>query len=184
MRRLVLITLLVLVVSGVSAAEPVRIESFPVGIYGDDARAVTCVAGPPGTVFQQVAWVYVPDDLGLAYVTLRFDFPTNVDLTSRPVFHDLVNNVVFTDFVDGTVEWNMLFDDCPSGWIKIFTQDCVILDDEMSLIRVVGNHSLVRDCTFVLNDVNVLNQLSINDPDCQNVAAIPTGWGGVKCRYR
>ena len=184
MARLVLAFLLAAFPGTVSAAGEPGMASFPVGVYGDDARLVTCVTGPPGTTFHQMAWVNVPNDLGLGYITLRFDLPANVDLTTRPVFHDLVSYVVFTDFADGSVEWNMLFEDCPSGWIRVYSQECTILDDEFSRIGIRGDVSLARDCDFVLNDVRVLNQLTINDPDCPPLAAEPVGWGGLKCTYR
>jgi len=157
---------------------------FLVGVYGDENRSITCVTGSPGAQFEQVASVYVPNELGLAYVTLRFDFPANVDLIARPLFNDLVSQVVYTDFTDGTVEWNMLFRDCPSGWIQVFSQECVLLDDMPSRIQILGDRSLVRDCTFILHDVAVVNELSLNDPDCPNVPAVASTWGRLKSEYR
>lgn len=167
-----------------AAAQPEAGNGFLVGIYADQTRSVTCVTGPPGDVFEQTAWVYVPNDRGLAYVTLRLEFPPNIDVGNRPVFHDLVSHVIFTDFADGTVEWNMLFNDCPSGWIRIFTQECEFLDDQMSTIGILGDRSLARDCTFVLNGVDVVNELSVNDPGCPAVPVATTSWGGLKGSYR
>ena len=159
-----------------------------VGIFGDVGgeidREITCVSGLPGATFDQVAWVWVPDGLGLAYVTIRFLFPENLDLTSRPVFHDQVSNVIFTDFVDGTSEWNMVFADCPSGWIRISSQECVLLDAQPSRIGILGIHSMVRDCNFVLNDVTVLNEIEINDPECTTVSTATVTWGGIKSIFR
>lgn len=157
---------------------------FLVGIYGDENRAVTCVTGSAGAAFQQVAWAYVPNELGLAYITLRFNFPANVDLSARPVFHDLVAQVITTDFADGTVEWSMLFGDCPSGWIKVFSQECVLLDDLPSGIQILGDRSMMRDCPFILHDVDVVNQLVLNDPDCPNVSSETSTWGCLKSVFR
>ena len=184
MIRIYLIVLLFAGLGGASAAAPLSVDNFTVGIYGDDARAVTCVSGPPGSVFEQVVWAWVPDDLGLAYITLRFEFPENLDLSRRPVFHDLVTNVIYTDYSGGTVEWNMIFDECPSGWIKVFSQEFVLLDEQLSRIGILGANSMLRDCTFVLNDVIVLNELAVNDPDCPTVSAVTTTWSGVKSLYR
>lgn len=159
-------------------------EVFRVGLFGDDSREVTCVKGAQGSAFDLTAWVFVPNDRGLAYVTLRLDFPDNLDLSHRPVFHDLVGDVIFNDFPDGTAEWNMIFDECPSGWIRIYTQDIVLLDDQRSLIRLVGDRSLARDCSFILNGVEVAGELSVNDPECEVVSGAVNNWGTVKSRYR
>lgn len=165
-------------------AEPRSVGGFLVGIYGDENRSITCMTGSSGGIFQQVAWTYVPNELGLAYLTLRFDFPANVDLSARPVFNDLVNQVIITDFADGTVEWNLLFEGCPSGWVQVFSQECVLLDDLSSRIQILGDRSMVRDCTFVLNDVDVVNELLLNDPDCPNVPSATSIWGHLKSGYR
>jgi hypothetical protein len=181
------IAIIVLLLGGLGramAAEPLPLNVFTVGVFGDDAREVTCVSGLPGDIFEQVAWAWVPDELGLAYITLRFDFPDNLDLSRRPVFNDLVTNVIYTEFTDETVEWNMIFDECPSGWIRVFTQEFVLLDDQLSQIGIHGVHSMVRDCTFVLNDVIVLNELTINDPDCPMVPTVGNTWGSMKSMYR
>lgn len=159
-------------------------EVFRVGLYGDSGREITCVTGPPGSIFRMTAWVLVPNERGLAYVTLRLDFPDNLDLSRRPVFHDLVSDVIFSDFPDGTAEWNMLVDDCPSGWIPIYTQEIVLMDDRSSVIGLVGDRSLARDCSFVLNGVTVTNELSFNDPGCEVVSVRYTDWGSLKSRYR
>ena len=52
------------------------------GIYGDDDRNISCVTGSAGDSFEQVAWVRIPDGLGLAYVAYRFEFPANIYLSS------------------------------------------------------------------------------------------------------
>ena len=170
--------------AGAFAQEPPRPDLFHAGVWGDDARTVTCVSGQAGGAFEQVVWAWVPDDLGLSYITLRFDLPLNLDLSARAVYNDLVVDVIISDYSDGTVEWNMLFSGCPSGWVRVFSQECVLLDGEPSLIGIHGVHSMMRDCTFVLNDLVVLNELVVNDPDCATVPAFATPWGSVKILYR
>ncbi|MEN8005869.1 MAG: hypothetical protein ABFS42_02595 [Candidatus Krumholzibacteriota bacterium] len=176
------IFLIAIFLSGIGTATATEIQvGVFVGLGGEPDRTITCVSGPPGATFEQVAWAWIPEELGLAYVTLRFVFPTNLDLTSRPVFHAQVSEVIFTEFVDGTSEWNMIFDGCPSGWVRIFTQECVLLDTQPSRIGIVGVRSMVRDCTtFVLNDVAVLNEIEVNDPACAVVSAETVTWGGIK----
>jgi hypothetical protein len=184
MKTIFMIVLLLAACGSSPAAEPLSVDEFTVGVYGDDSRLVTCVSGPPGSTFEQVIWAWVPDELGLAYITLRFEFPENLDLSRRPVFHDLVTNVIYTDYSQGTVEWNMIFDECPSGWVKVFAQEFVLLDDQLCRIGIRGANSMLRDCSFVLNDVIVLNQLAVNDPDCPTVSAVTVTWSGLKSMYR
>jgi hypothetical protein len=170
--------------SGYSRAETSTTDDFLVGVYGDRERTVTCVTGLAGATFELSAWAFVPNDLGLAYVTLRFEFPPNLDLSARPEFHDLVQDFIISDFPDGTVEWNMLVVDCPSGWFRVFTQECELLDEQTSLLGINGDHSMLRDCDFFLNDVRVVNELLINDPDCPLVPARPVTWSSLKGAYR
>ncbi len=183
--RMKIIFMIALLFAGFGSASATDIQ---VGIFGDVGgeidREITCVSGSPGARFEQVAWVRMPDELGLAYVTIRFSFPANLDLSSRPVFHDQVSNVIFTDFVDGTSEWNMVFAGCPSGWVKVFSQECVLLDEQPSRIGILGIRSMVRDCDFVLNDVTVLNEIEINDPECTTVSTAAVTWGGIKSIFR
>ncbi len=176
--------LLVFMFSDTIAREPAQPDLFQAGIYGDFDRNVTCISGQPGAVFEQVAWAWVPGELGLAYITLRFEFPDNVDFTIRPVFNDLVLDCIVTEFVGGTVEWNMIVDECPSGWIPVFFQQCTLLDDQQSTIRIHGEHSMMRDCNFILNDLSVSNNLSLNDPDCMNVSTEISTWGRIKSIYK
>lgn len=159
-------------------------SGFRIGIFCDDLRETTCVTGSAGDTFEQVAWAFIPDDLGLAYVTYRFAFPDNVDFTRRPVFHEQVTSVVFTEFTDGTSEWNMMFTGCPSGWVRVFTQDCVLLDDRPSRIGILGDRSMIRDCPFVLHEVTVLNEIEVNQPDCGTVSATTTTWSRLKTVFR
>jgi hypothetical protein len=60
----------------------------------------------------------------------------------------------------------------------------VLLDEQLSQIGIRGVHSMVRDCTFVLNDVIVLNELTVNDPDCPTVPTAGNTWGRLKIMYR
>lgn len=184
MKIFMVITLLVVALSCMSGSVSGQSDFFEVGVYGDDERGVTCVVGEPGETFHQMVWAWVPDDLGLAYITLRFHFPTNLDLSRRPVFNDLVSDVIFSDYVAGTVEWNMIFTGCPSGWVKVFSQECVLLDSQPGRIEIQAAHSMARDCQFVLNDVTILNELTVNDPACAMVSTPTTPWSVVKMMYR
>ena len=145
---------------------------------------MSCVSGPAGSSFDMFAWGWVPPGEGLTYVTLRFDFPGNLDMTGRPAFNDLVIDVILVDYDDGTAEWTMLFSECPSGWIELFRQKAVILDTSRSDILIVGDNSMMRDCGFVLNDIEVLAQLAVNDPDCTFVPVETGSWGAVKSLFR
>ena len=158
---------------------------FQVGIYADDARSLTCVSGTAGEEFDQILWAYVPENLELAYLTIRFHFPDNLDLSSRPTFNPQIGTIIFTDYVMNTVEWNMIFTRCPLGWVKVFSQRCVLLDDQPSRIEILSAHSLARDCAFFnLNDVAVVNLFEVNDPECEKVPTAAQGWGTIKALYR
>ena len=156
---------------------------FRIGGYADTDRELTCVTGPAGTVFHHVLWAYVPDSLGLVYLTVRLKFPANLDLSRRPVFNDRVFEVIYSDYPGGTLEWNMLFNECPSGWIQAFSHEIVLLDETPGAIEILGAHSMMRDCTFVLNDVAVVNSLGLNTPDCPPVPVAPTRWDHLKSLY-
>jgi hypothetical protein len=162
------------------AQDPLNPQLFQVGGYADEDRTLTCVTGAAGTIFEHSLWVWVPENSGLAYITIRFRFPDNIDLNSHPVFNDLVTGVIYTDYPEGTVEWNMIIADCPSGWFKVFTQECVLLNDELSKLAILGEFSMMRDCTFILNDVVVLNELLLNDPACSGVPVEELSWDCLK----
>jgi len=172
--------LLVFCWSIANAQPPPNPGAFCAGVYADESRTLDCVNGLPGASFVLYLWAWVPPDTGLAYITLRFDLPANLDLTARPTFHDQVTGVIIADYPDGTVEWTMLVVDCPTGWIRVFTQACVISDAEPAAITIIGQHSMMRDCEFVLNDIEVLNALTVNDPDCEMTALEKATWGAVK----
>ena len=160
-------------------------SEFQLGVYADQTRSVTCISGVAGAEFDQILWAYVPKDLALSYITIRFRFPDNIDFSRRPTFNDQVSLVVYTDYVADTVEWNMVFNGCPTGWVKVFSQRCVMLDDQPSTIEILGPNSLTRDCTFfILNDVVVLNELSINDAECTTVPSATQSWGAIKSNFR
>ncbi len=169
---------------GVSAQLPPRPDEFFAGIYADDSRTIDCVSGPAGSSFDMIVWGWVPLDKGLTYVTLRFDFPANLALTGRPEFNGLVIDVIVVEYQDGTVEWTMLFSECPSGWIELFSQKSVILDASRSDVLIVGDNSMMRDCDFVLNDLVVLGGLAVNDPGCGFVSVDATSWGIIKSLFR
>jgi len=167
-----------------SAARAQAPRDYSVGLWGDDARTVTCVTGAAGDVVPVEGWAWSPGEQGLRYVTLRLAIPADVEPVGRPVFHPLVTDVVITPYVDGTVEWNMLLTDCPPGWVRVFTQDYRLLDTAPSVLAIHGANSWIRDCTFALNEPEVLNDLGINDPGCGSVPAAPVAWGALHAGYR
>ena len=77
--------------------------------------------------------------------------------------------MIITEYTLDTVEWNLIFDQCPSGWVEVFRQECVLLDEEESRIGILADHSMMRDCTFVLNDLSVLDELEVNHAGCSHV---------------
>ncbi len=184
MKIATLILLVCMLCGGASAQLPPRSDEFFAGVYADESRVMGCISGPAGSRFEMFVWAWVPLDAGLTYVTLRFDFPLNLALDGRAVFNDLVTEVIVVDYEDGTVEWTMLFSECPSGWIEIFRQECVILDASRSEVGIAGDHSMIRDCDFVLNDLEVLNDLAVNDPGCVFVPVDAAAWGAVKSIFR
>lgn len=81
----------------------------------------------------------------------------------------------------------MLFPECPSGWIELFSQRTGILDATRSDILIVGDNSMIRDCAFVLNDIEVLGGIAVNEPGCTLVSVDAASWGAIKSllrRYR
>ena len=170
---------------GMAMAQPPNDAGlFQAGIFGDEARTVTCISGQAGATFSEELWAWVPDDLGLAYITLRFDFPDNLDLSAHPAFNPAISNTIITRYPGGTVEWNLVFADCPSGWILVFDQPCRLLDDQPTEIRILDGYSMMRDCRFVLNALVVLNNFDLNDPGCATVSARSMSWGALKSLHR
>jgi hypothetical protein len=45
---------------------------------------------------------------------------------ARPVFNPLVVQFIPADYTDGTQEWNMVFEQCPSGWVQVFTRQWMV----------------------------------------------------------
>ena len=158
-------------------------SSYSVGGYADESRSTSCVVGPAGSTFQHVVWTFVPGDAGLTYVTFHFQFPSNIELGRNPVFHEQVTVVNYADYSDDTTEWHVVFNGCPSGWIQVFSQEIVLLDEQPSVIGIRTDGSWVRDCDFVLNEVDIVSQLSVNGPDCEVVATDESGWSTIKSRY-
>ena len=184
MKVISLILSMFLLCGGVFAQLPPGPDDFYAGLYADEARTMSCISGPSGSSFEIFAWCWVPLEAGLTYATLRFDFPGNLDMTGRAVFNDLVIDVIIVDYDDGTVEWTMLFSECPSGWIELFRQRTVILDAARSDVVIVGENSMMRDCGFVLNGIEVLGGLAVNDPGCVFVPVETDSWGAVKSLFR
>jgi len=179
-----LILLICVLCGGASAQLPPRPDEFFAGVYADEARTMNCISGPAGSSFDIFVWGWGPLGEGLTYATLRFDFPENIDMTGRAVFNDLVIDVIIVEYDDDTVEWTMLFSECPSGWIELFRQKTVILDDSISEVGIVQRNSMMRDCGFVLNGIEVLGRLAINDPGCAFVPVETDSWGAVKNLFR
>lgn len=179
-RRAAVLGLLVLAASA-RAQDP---RDYSVGFWADDTRTVTCVTGAPGAVVPVQAWAWSPGDAGLRYVTLRIAFPADLEPIGRPTYDPLVTDVVITPYVDGTSEWNLLFTDCPTGWVRVFTQDYRLLDDAPSVLAIHGANSWIRDCTFTLNEPEVLNELAVNEPGCGFVPDAGLAWGALHARYR
>ena len=184
MNKVILLILVLASAGNTPAQEPLDPDLFQAGIFGDLDRTVTCVSGQAGDSFRQYFWAWVPDDLGLAYITLRLEIPDNLDLSVRPTFHPLVTDFILTHYPDGTQEWNMVFSDCPSGWVQVLDQPCVFFDDQPGEINILADHSMMRDCHFVLNDLTVLNNLHLNDPDCDFVQTSVISWGRAKSMFR
>lgn len=168
----------------VRAQPPPNAGAFQTGVYADSARSADCVAGPAGTEFELFVWAWVPQGTGVSYLTFRFQFPPNLDLSGRPVFDERITRVEFVDFGPGGVEWTTIFDGCPSGWILVFRQACTILDEIESDFTMTEEFCLSRDCDFVLGELNVLNDLSINNPGCSFSPVASSTWGSVKRIYR
>jgi hypothetical protein len=126
----------------------------------------------------------VPDDLGLAYVRLRLDVPPNLEPRGHPAFDAAVTRWIVVGYPDGTVEWTLLFAGCPSGWIRLWAQEFAPLDEQPARFGIRAEHSMIRDCEFVLNAVDVVNELTVNDPRCGLVPAAGRTWGSLKQRFR
>ncbi len=163
---------------------PAQGFAFQVGIYADDTRSGSCVRGGAGSMLHYEVWASVPEGLGTAYVTLRFAFPDNLDLRAHPVFNAQMDELIMTDFPDGTAEWNMVFRDCPSGWIQLFTQEFTPLDDKPAHLTIHAADSMLRDCAFLLNGVEALSELSVNDPLCSRTPVDGITWSELKSIYR
>lgn len=186
-RRLARVSaLLAIVLLGLllTSATPAHATLLQVGVYADEARTIDCVDGPLGGSFEQTVWAWVPRDRGLIYVTLRFDFPDGLDRSARPVFHESIDDLIVTDYADGTTEWNMILDgSCPGGWVQLFRQRCVIESTQRMRIGIRGQHSMIRACDFVLEDVVVVSELEVNDPACETVPRASEQWGALKGRF-
>jgi len=184
MRRKIFCIIVLVYSSTVSAQQPPDPGSYYAGIYADESRLYNCISGPEGSGFEQYIWAWIPLDTGLNYITLRFLFPSNVDMSSRPVFNDLMTHLEVVDYGPGGVEWTVLFAGCPSGWILIFSQECIFLDTVESSIGLSEPFSFARNCQFVIHDIHVLNNLSLNNPGCIYVPAGASTWGAIKSIYQ
>ncbi len=51
-------------------------------------------------------------------------------------------------------------------------------------LAIHGANSWIRDCNFVLNEPEALNDLVINGPGCGGVPVADPGWGALHARYR
>lgn len=169
-----------------TAQEPPDPDRFCAGLYANELRFGDCVRGPSGSGFDLYLWLWVPSGPGLNYVTLRFDFPDILELSGRPDLHELSIDLIIVDYIDGTVEWTVLFEQCPGGWTAVFRQRCILLDGAASQVRIVEAPSLARHCDFVLEGLLVMNSFSVNDPACPFTDTGSAAWGTIKslCRQR
>ncbi|MBN2072131.1 MAG: hypothetical protein JW814_11810 [Candidatus Krumholzibacteriota bacterium] len=181
MVKITIFCILMILAGGSRAQLPPNPSEFYVGTWADEAHLESVVCGDTGTVFQLYTMAWIPSGSGLNYITLRFDFPGCLDGSARPVFSEYYLKLIVVDYGTGGTEWTVLFDQCPSGWVLVFRQDIMIIDPDQCGVIIAGEHSLARDCDFVLRDLTVLNDLSINGPGCDPT---PTGngtWGRIKC---
>ena len=177
--------LALLLCSGAAEAQtPPDPDRFCAALFAGDSLAWQCASGPAGSDFPLRLLLWVPPGSGLNYVTIRFDFPGNIGLSGRPALNGLAMELIPVDFADGTVEWTILFDGCPEGWVEVLRQTCVLLDEAPSTLRMIEAYSLARHCDFVLEGVVVMNDFRVNDPSCPFVGAGERSWGAIKelCR--
>ena len=161
---------------------PADAMAYRAGVFSDGSDS-TCIASSSATVFEQFVWAWTPGAQGMVYVTLRLSFPQNVALRSAPVFDDRVLEVIYTDYPDGSEEWNLVLADCPTGWIRLFEQEVEVLDGQPSEITIRGADSWIRDCEFELYRIDVTGGLRLNDPACESVPARERSWSILKRRY-
>lgn len=159
---------------------PSRAAAWRAAVFVSDAVDSTCVHAAAGDSFEQVVWAEAPHQSGLVYVTLRFDFPAALDFRAAPEFEDVVLELVQTPYPDGTVEWNLVLRDCPSGWVRLFRQRVTVLRTDACTVAVHGGDSWIRDCGFTLHRVDVTSELAVNEPGCGSVAAGRRSWGSLK----
>lgn len=131
----------------------------------------------------QSAWVWTPGDAGLVYATLRLDFPDNLEPLASPELDPRVVEFTRTDYPDGTEEWHLVLAGCPQGGVRVFRQPVRLLDGDRSNVHLSGGDSWIRDCAFELHRVEVVNDLTLNEPDCGVVDLAPSGWSALKVRY-
>jgi hypothetical protein len=161
-------------------------EDFQAGVFGDAGRNIVCTSGAAGDLFPVHIWARVPEGEGLAYLTLRLAHAGAVEWVGRPSFHPLVQDFIVSDFPGGSTEWNLVFADCPEGWVQVFTAAGRFLSEEPGALAILSDHSMARDCDqFQLNDLAVINDLSLNHPGCEEgVPVAGTTWDALKSIYR
>ena len=104
-------------------------------------------------------------------------------LRAQPVFNNLVTEVIYTEYPDGSVEWNMVLTGCPGGFIRLFAHRIEVLDTAPARVGIRGADSWIRGCDFELRRVDTTNDLRINGPECSGVAITPGSWSRIKARY-
>lgn len=173
-----------LVLVGCAVGGPARAQTHLVAGYADAARSSGCAEAAPGTFVTHHGFAWVPEDQGMAYVTFRLEVPPNLAPRGAPRTGAAVSDLIVTPFADGSWEWNLLVTGCPPGWVAAFAQDYEVLDAQPAELGIRAAGSMLRDCTFVLNDVAVVSRLAVNLPGCGDVSAGPVTWGCLKARYR
>lgn len=178
------VLMLALAANTASSQTPPSPDIFHLGVYADSARTLECVEGTPASTFRLHVYVWVPEGPGGNYITVRMSLPESVGLTGRLTTGASVANVIVTDYGNGGEEWNFFLSDCPHGWILLAWQDSEVLYQESAEVAISGQFSLARNCDFVFEDIDVINNLGVGTGACASIPVSHTSWGIVKAAYK
>ena len=171
------------IIAVLAAAVGVRADACRLGLWADPARTAVCVTVAPGELFTWEAFAAPAAGQGLAYATFRLRIPPTVTLVGRPRLTAAASELIATPFADGTLEWNVIVTGCPADWTHVFSQDARVAGPDPAVLEIVAGDSLVRDCRFVLEGIEVAAVVRVNDPGCPVGAPGPC-WGTLKSRFR
>jgi hypothetical protein len=184
MREMIFLTILLTVISlsicESSAQLPINQDLLYSGVWADESRSSGTTCSESDTIIDIFIWAWVPQDAGLNYITLRMIYPPGIFEGSRPEFNEFFSELIIVDYGSGGKEWTLLFNQCPSQWVLLFRQAVTVSGTGEISISITGEHSLARDCDFVLQNMNVLNNMSINGPSCDVVSTDQATWGTIK----